>query len=81
MVLHLITYLIPATFTTRLPDGGIYFWHKQHGVKMKVLMVYENVPESTEIYIFDANEDEVNDLKLSHGNYTNAKEGANKFLI
>lgn len=39
---------------------------------MKVLMVYENVPESTEIYIFDANEDEVNDLKLSHGNYTNA---------
>ncbi|EAB3761710.1 hypothetical protein D5U18_17950 [Salmonella enterica] len=29
MALHLITYLIPATFTTRLPDGGLYFWHKQ----------------------------------------------------
>lgn len=39
---------------------------------MKVLMVYENVPESTDIYVFDANDDEVADLKLSHGNYTNA---------
>lgn len=29
MALHLITYLIPATFTTRLPDGDLYFWHKQ----------------------------------------------------
>lgn len=39
MALHLITYLIPATFTTRLPDGGLYFWHKQQRLtwNLKVL--------------------------------------------
>lgn len=39
---------------------------------MKVLIVYENIPESTDMFIVEANERDLFDLKLSHGNYANA---------
>lgn len=42
---------------------------------MKVLIVYENIPESTDTFIVEANEAEVADLKLAHGNYVNVSEG------
>ena len=38
----------------------------------RVLIIYENIPESTDLFIVDANESELADLKLCHGNYTNA---------
>lgn len=42
---------------------------------MKVLMVYENIPESTDVYLIDTdNVEHLNALKLSHGNYLNAAE-------
>lgn len=42
---------------------------------MKVLIVYENIPESTDTFIVEADEAEVRDLKLAHGNYVNVSEG------
>lgn len=44
---------------------------------MKVLIVYENIPESTDTFVVEANEAEVADLKLAHGNYVNVSEGEN----
>ncbi|MDR8480293.1 hypothetical protein ACUNE0_23290 [Serratia sp. IR-2025] len=38
----------------------------------KVLIIYESIPESTNLFIVAANESELADLKLCHGNYTNA---------
>lgn len=39
---------------------------------MKVLIIFENVPETTDLFIVDADENELNDLRLSHGNYINS---------
>lgn len=39
---------------------------------MKVLIVFENIPETTDLFIVDANDEELNDLRLSHGNYINS---------
>lgn len=41
---------------------------------MKVLIVYESIPESTDLYIVDASESEVEFLKLCHGNYQNVAD-------
>lgn len=39
---------------------------------MKVLIVYENVPESTDIYLVDIEEADWQWMKLTHGNFINA---------
>lgn len=39
---------------------------------MKVLIVFENVPETTDLFIVEANEEDLKDLRLSHGNYINS---------
>lgn len=39
---------------------------------MKVLIVYENIPESTDMFVVEANDNELCDLRLAHGNYSNA---------
>lgn len=38
---------------------------------MKVLIIYENIPYSTEMYIVDAEADDLKDLFLAHRNYVN----------
>lgn len=39
---------------------------------MRVLIVYENIPESTDMFIVDAHGQELEDLRMAHGNYINA---------
>lgn len=39
---------------------------------MKVLIVYENIPESSDIYIVDVAVEDWQWMKLTHGNYVNA---------
>lgn len=39
---------------------------------MRVLIVYENIPESTDMFIVDAHGQELEDLRMAHGNYVNA---------
>lgn len=42
---------------------------------MKVLMIYENVPETTDAYLIDTTDEmQIQDLRLAHGNYLNAAE-------
>lgn len=54
------------TITTPRPTGRT---NTAEGYTVtKVLIVYENIPESTDLFIVDANECEVKDLELSHGN-------------
>lgn len=42
---------------------------------MKVLIIYENIPESTDIFVVDADDSEISDLNLCHRNYINVSEG------
>ena len=54
---------------------------------MKVLLVYENVPESTDFYLVDADDADIADLTLAHGNYLNGcdakdiEEACNRLMI
>jgi len=40
---------------------------------MKVLVVYENVPESTDFYSMEVNDGELKKLRLCHGYYINGE--------
>lgn len=40
----------------------------------KVLVIYENVPETTNLYLLDVEEDTFNIMKLCHGHYINGND-------